>query len=181
MQFRKHSSKIWWSALFAFLSLILILIVITPAKAQAGDQNCVSCHTDKARLEQLSQRASQVYVDLIQYQAEVHGALQCTSCHRGDPSQNTPETACVGIAYKDPAAPEYVRETCGECHQELVDRQRTAGQPTTPSTLADEAATNPFLRCREQGIVDTVAQRFFGEDLDPLSVFTALRRLRDVF
>ena len=65
--------------------------------------------------------------------------------------------------------------------QELVDRQRTAGQPTTPSTLADEAATNPFLRCREQGIVDTVAQRFFGEDLDPLSVFTALRRLRDVF
>ncbi len=65
--------------------------------------------------------------------------------------------------------------------REQVDAQRAAGRPTTPSTLADEAATNPFLRCAEQGIVDTVARRFFGEDLDPLSVFTALRRLRDGF
>jgi hydroxyacylglutathione hydrolase len=65
--------------------------------------------------------------------------------------------------------------------QELVDRQRAGGQATTPSTLAIEAATNPFLRCGEKEIVDTVAERIFGEDLDSLSVFTALRRLKDVF
>lgn len=65
--------------------------------------------------------------------------------------------------------------------QEQVLRQRAAGRPTSPSTLAEELATNPFLRCREQGIIDTVAQRFFGEDLHPIAVFTALRRLRDVF
>ncbi len=65
--------------------------------------------------------------------------------------------------------------------QELVDRQRANGQATTPSTLATEVATNPFLRCREKEIVGTVAEKIFGEDLDPLSVFTALRRLKDVF
>lgn len=65
--------------------------------------------------------------------------------------------------------------------QELTDRERAAGRPTTPSTLADEIATNPFLRCAEGGVIDTVAKRFFGEDLDPLSVFTSLRRLRDGF
>jgi hydroxyacylglutathione hydrolase len=64
---------------------------------------------------------------------------------------------------------------------ELVTAARASGQPTTPSTLATEIATNPFLRCEEQELVRTVAEKFFGEVLDPLSVFTVLRRQKDGF
>ena len=64
---------------------------------------------------------------------------------------------------------------------DLVKGQRAKGQPTSPSTLATEKATNPFLRCAEKEVIATVAEKFFGEDLDPLSIFTALRRLKDAF
>lgn len=64
---------------------------------------------------------------------------------------------------------------------EEVTAERASGQPSTPSTLATEFATNPFLRCEEPEIVRTVAEKFFSEDLDPLSVFTVLRRQKDGF
>lgn len=58
---------------------------------------------------------------------------------------------------------------------------REKGQLTTPSTLQIEGETNPFLRCAEKGIIDSVVKKGMGEALDPLSIFTALRRLRDSF
>ena len=60
-------------------------------------------------------------------------------------------------------------------------QKREKGQLTTPSTLQLECATNPFLRCAEPGIVKTVREKGMEEALDPLSIFTALRRLRDSF
>lgn len=59
--------------------------------------------------------------------------------------------------------------------------QRDQGQLTTPSNLELERQTNPFLRCAEEGVVRTVAEKFIGEAGDPLAVFTALRRLKDSF
>lgn len=59
--------------------------------------------------------------------------------------------------------------------------QRDLGQLTTPSNLELERQTNPFLRCTEEGVVRTVAEKFIGEASDPLAVFTALRRLKDSF
>lgn len=38
-----------------------------------------------------------------------------------------------------------------------VDALRAAGLPTVPSTVAEERATNPFLRCTEPGIVRRAA------------------------
>ena len=64
---------------------------------------------------------------------------------------------------------------------ELAMAQRSQGQQTTPSTLQTECETNPFLRCAEKGIIRSVAEKFIGEALDPVSVFTALRRLKDSF
>ncbi len=58
---------------------------------------------------------------------------------------------------------------------------REKGQMTTPSTLQIESETNPFLRCAEKDIILNVAEKCIGEALDPLSIFTALRRLRDSF
>lgn len=62
-----------------------------------------------------------------------------------------------------------------------VSTRRDHGAPTTPSTLRLECATNPFLRCEKEGIRNSVAAKFFGEPLDPLSVFTALRKLKDSY
>lgn len=62
-----------------------------------------------------------------------------------------------------------------------VSALRDQGNFTTPSTVAAERATNPFLRCEEQGVVKSIAEKFIGEPLDPLTIFTTLRRLKDSF
>lgn len=49
-----------------------------------------------------------------------------------------------------------------------VRARRSRGEPTVPATLAEEQATNPFLRTR-------------GPGRDPLRVFTALRTAKDAF
>jgi len=62
---------------------------------------------------------------------------------------------------------------------ESARRQRDAGRPTVPSTLAEELATNPFLRVGEPAVV-AAAERFAGRPLpDDTAVFTALRRWKD--
>ena len=55
------------------------------------------------------------------------------------------------------------------------------GNPTLPSTIAVERATNPFLRVREAALV-TSASRFAGRSLtSPVEVFAALRKWKDGF
>jgi hydroxyacylglutathione hydrolase len=63
----------------------------------------------------------------------------------------------------------------------LADATRRAirCEPTLPSTVADELATNPFLRCTEAGVV-AAAERHTGRPLDDeIEVFAALRRWKD--
>lgn len=57
---------------------------------------------------------------------------------------------------------------------------RAAGQPTVPLSLAEEKASNPFLRCREPAVIDA-ACRHGAIDTSPLAVFTALRAWRNTF
>lgn len=66
--------------------------------------------------------------------------------------------------------------------REQQDRARIArGEPTLPSTLAQEQATNPFLRCRYPEIRHYVAQAE-GKKIDTdVEVFSILRRMKDVF
>ncbi len=62
---------------------------------------------------------------------------------------------------------------------ERVHSQVNAGDPTTPSTLEEELATNPFLRPESEEIKTNLASRFPGKEWTPLQVFTTLRRLRN--
>jgi hydroxyacylglutathione hydrolase len=56
---------------------------------------------------------------------------------------------------------------------------RAAGQPSVPSRLADELATNPFLRS-EQSSVRRAAEQHAGHPLGgPVAVFAAIRRWKD--
>jgi len=60
-----------------------------------------------------------------------------------------------------------------------AEATRAAGRPTAPSTLAEELATNPFLRTGEPGVI-AAAERFAGAPLTGhAAVFSALRRWKD--
>lgn len=57
---------------------------------------------------------------------------------------------------------------------------RLRGRPTVPSTLAQEKATNPFLRCSEPAVV-AMAQQRNPEARDPVSVFATIREWKNTF
>ena len=60
--------------------------------------------------------------------------------------------------------------------RELRDRKlRDAGKPTLPSRLADEKATNPFLRCGEAAVIESVNKYLGSRVSDPVRVFAAMR------
>jgi hydroxyacylglutathione hydrolase len=58
-------------------------------------------------------------------------------------------------------------------------RARALATPSTPSTIADERATNPFLRAAEPTVI--AAARSRGAAGDPVSVFAAVRSWKDGF
>jgi hydroxyacylglutathione hydrolase len=62
---------------------------------------------------------------------------------------------------------------------EVSARARSLGTPSTPSTIGDERATNPFLRCAEPGVVAAAGSR--GAAGDPVSVFAKVRAWKDGF
>lgn len=58
---------------------------------------------------------------------------------------------------------------------------REAGKPTLPSTLGEERATNPFLRCREPAVIES-ANKYLGARIsDPVRVFAAIRAWKNSF
>jgi hydroxyacylglutathione hydrolase len=54
-------------------------------------------------------------------------------------------------------------------------RLREEGKPTLPSTIGEERATNPFLRCLEPAVVDSVNKYLGARVSDPVRVFAAIR------
>lgn len=58
---------------------------------------------------------------------------------------------------------------------------RKSGQPTLPSTLALEKATNPFLRCHEPALIGAAQTRLKRSPRDAVEVFAVLRQSKDVF
>lgn len=57
---------------------------------------------------------------------------------------------------------------------------RAANLSSVPFTLAEELATNPFMRCTQPEIIHVLQQRGLA-DTSELAVFTALRKWRDKF
>ncbi len=64
--------------------------------------------------------------------------------------------------------------------REARDRRlREAGRPTLPSTMAEEKATNPFLRCFEPAVVESVNKYLGTRVSDPVRVFAAIREWKN--
>lgn len=58
-----------------------------------------------------------------------------------------------------------------------IDRARAQQQPTVPSTLGEELATNPFLRADEPSLAANVGL----PASDPVAVFAEVRQRKDIF
>jgi len=69
----------------------------------------------------------------------------------------------------------------------LLERQkkvrclRQEGEPTIPSLLAEELATNPFLRCHEAGLVEAARQYCGAPVAAGPESFAVLRQWKNVF
>ena len=59
--------------------------------------------------------------------------------------------------------------------------KRDAGQPTLPSTIGLEKATNPFLRYREPAIAEHLISSGHLATKEPIAVFTALRQWKNTY
>lgn len=64
---------------------------------------------------------------------------------------------------------------------ERVLAMRERGEPTVPTTIAEELATNPFLRADSEEIRGVVRGRFPDDAGDEVGVFARIRQLKDEF
>jgi hydroxyacylglutathione hydrolase len=68
-----------------------------------------------------------------------------------------------------------------DARKEREAAKRLRDQPTLPSTIGDELATNPFLRCGEPEVVAS-AERHAGRKLKtPVEVFAEIRNWKNAF
>lgn len=58
---------------------------------------------------------------------------------------------------------------------------RARGESTVPSTLAEEKATNPFLRCSEDDVIEAAVRQSAVVDGSQTAVFAAIRAWRNNF
>ena len=58
---------------------------------------------------------------------------------------------------------------------------RNQGEPTVPSTIAEERATNPFLRCEVAAVQDNLRREARLTGTAPAEVFASVRAWKDVF
>jgi hydroxyacylglutathione hydrolase len=127
------------------------------------------------------------------------GALFCGdtlfACGCGRVFEGTPEQMVDSLA-KLAALPDDTKVYCGHeytlaniefarkvdpgnaelaAREERARRLRAAGKPTLPSTLGEERATNPFLRCAEPVVVESANKYLGARVADPVRVFAAIR------
>lgn len=65
--------------------------------------------------------------------------------------------------------------------EQRAQRLRDAGRPTLPSTLGEERATNPFLRCAEPVVIESANKYLGARAADPVRVFAAIREWKNKF
>jgi hydroxyacylglutathione hydrolase len=65
--------------------------------------------------------------------------------------------------------------------EEQVRKLRDAGRPSLPSTLGEERATNPFLRCAEPAVVESANKYLGARVAGPVQVFAAIREWKNKF
>ncbi len=68
-----------------------------------------------------------------------------------------------------------------DARKERDTAKQLRGEPTLPSTIAEEIATNPFLRCNEPAVI-AAAEKHAGRKLEaPVEVFAEIRQWKNNF
>ena len=62
-----------------------------------------------------------------------------------------------------------------------VSALRAAGLSSVPSSLAEEKATNPFLRCTESTVIQAALRQNVAVDRSKVAIFAAIREWRNSF
>ncbi|MEN3111511.1 hydroxyacylglutathione hydrolase [Uliginosibacterium paludis] len=88
------------------------------------------------------------------------------------------EYTLSNLAFARAVEPDNTALVSREAHCRALREQ---SRPTLPSRLADELATNPFLRCTEPSVRAALTQRLGRAPVDTLEAFSELRRWKDVF
>jgi hydroxyacylglutathione hydrolase len=68
-----------------------------------------------------------------------------------------------------------------EARRHRDEAKRTRGEPTLPSTIGEELATNPFLRCAEPEVATSASRRAGRSLASPVEVFAEIREWKNVF
>ena len=66
-------------------------------------------------------------------------------------------------------------------YEKWARQQKEMGLPTLPTTIAQQKAINPFLRCHTSAITHTLQQKFDSRLRSELETFTCLRSWKDKF
>lgn len=90
----------------------------------------------------------------------------------------THEYTLANLAFARAAEPD---NAARDAHARRCEALRAAGRPTLPSSIAQEKAINPFLRCTEPGVVHAVTTHAGVRPADALACLAALRAWKDVF
>src|ERR1039457_4126705 len=109
---------------------LLLLAPGAPAAgaADASNDDCLACHSDKSLTATRGGRTVSRFVDGKRFSSSVHGVLSCTSCH-------------ADLAGKDlPHGTPVARVECGTCHSDeqkqhaasLHGRAIARGDPLAP-------------------------------------------------
>lgn len=64
---------------------------------------------------------------------------------------------------------------------EHEQQRRARGESTVPSTIGVEKRTNPFLRCREPGVLRSLHAEGRLSGNDPVAAFAALREWKNIY
>jgi hydroxyacylglutathione hydrolase len=68
-----------------------------------------------------------------------------------------------------------------EARRQREEAKRARGEPTLPSTIGEELATNPFLRCREPGVAASAGRRAGRTLANEVEVFAEIREWKNAF
>lgn len=104
-------SRAPWAGAALLVVLVVGVVVASsrPPPETPVAAGCVACHADGP--------------------GGAHGAVPCTSCHRGDADATTKEAAHVGLEAESGAL-DTVEQTCGVCHPGAVATVRTLPMTT---------------------------------------------------
>jgi len=63
----------------------------------------------------------------------------------------------------------------------MAEKARKMNRPTVPTSLKTERETNPFLRCKEESIINAASKRAGRKIDNPTEVFATIRSWKDSF